>query len=110
MAKELKTNKYSDAILESWDDFVVTDLSINQETSKPQLRFHWRFNNYYGSGEIDYDNNFRLRNVFGDNYSHLSLSSDCRRVKAGIKPTDSLYDDLDLAIVFQRILDDYFRQ
>lgn len=109
MGKQMKTNSFSDAILESWEYFNVFDCLINKTSEKPQLRFKWNFRSYDGFGEIDFDESLKVRNKFGDNFSNLSLSSVCRKTHPAIKPTDSLYNDSGLEIIFQRILDMYFK-
>ena len=108
MGKHFKTNDFSSAILESWEEFVVTNIKECELTKEPQLMFDWIFKKYNGVGNIDYDDAFKLRNEFGDNYSHLALSMECRDKHPTLKPTDSLYNDSNLAIIFQRILDSYF--
>ena len=108
MSKKFKTEDFSSAILESWEDFKITDIKKCEQTPRPQLMFHWRFKGYEGVGHIDYDDNFRLRNEFGNNDSYLSLTIKCREKHPSLKPTASLYNDKNLAIVFQRILDRYF--
>lgn len=103
--KRFKTNNYSDAILEAWDDFKVFNLKDSSYEGNPRLFFSWSFKNYEGTGYIDCDDSFRVRNTGGDNYSYLSLSSSCREKNIGLKPTDSLYNDSGLEVVFQRIIE-----
>ena len=109
MGKHIKTNNYSEAILESWNDFKFFNLRMNEHSLRPQLLFDWIFKTYDGSGSIDCDESHKLRNVFGDNASHLALSMNCREKHIGLKPTDSLYNDQGLSIVFQKVLDSYFK-
>lgn len=110
MAKQFKTNNFSDAIIDSWNDFKIYDLKINEYSLKPQLLFKWRFKSYSGSGTIDYDENKQIRNVFGDNDSYLSLDMKCREKHPSLKPTDSLYNDSGLDKVFQNVLDIFFKK
>lgn len=109
MGKHFKTNDFSSAILDSWEDFIVTNVRKREQSQSPQLMFDWEFKKYNGVGYIHYDDSFTLKNVFGDNDSYLALSMECRDNHPTLKPTDSLYNDSKLSIVFQRILDSFFK-
>ncbi len=101
---KLKTNCFSDAILGDLDTLYFETIKINVLDNKNVLKFKWTWHEFDGTGEIEFTDK-GLCNEFGDDYSHLSLSTECRKKHQDIKPTCSLYNDKDLESIFNYILD-----
>ena len=104
MSKQLSTNRFSNAILAEWDDFIVFDFQDDRSLNKPKLKFKWKFHKYSGIGEIDYEGCV-TRNTFGDNYSSMTI---CTPKNISTKQNCSLYNDKGLEEVFNKILINYF--
>ena len=110
MSKQFKLNNYSEAILEDYENFEVYNLRINKYQNAKQLLFDWKFKSYEDNGKIDYDNNFKLKNVDGDNNSLLSLPTECRNNYKGLKKTASLYNDASYLSYFKEYLMTFFKK
>lgn len=105
MARRLLTNNYSSAILDNWNEFKVIDIKVDEFSNKPALFFHWSYKKYSGYGTIFYAGDNKVCNEFGNNDSFLTIS---QPRNLSFKHTCSLYNDIGLEEVFNRILNQYF--
>ena len=99
MLKRLMTNRFARVFLDEWNNFKYEIISRPSD-SNGKIRFSWTFKKYSGYGEIDIKNG-ELCNIFGDNFSNMTIS---KPRDLDIKTNDALYNDPDLAIVFKKII------
>lgn len=99
MAKHLTSNKFAEVFLNDWGNFKY-EIKYRPKDGNGTIIFEWIFISYSGHGKIDISNG-ELCNYFGNNYSTITLTSPRN---LSVKHSDALYNDPDLAIVFENII------
>ena len=111
--KQLKINRFGESILSEIESYrysfdgapVRAYPQMKEKANIMKIRFAWSWNNYSGYGELYFkENTYELCNEFGENFSHMTVSSDSRRQQPNGRNDCALYNDKVLAELFTRML------
>ncbi len=110
--KTLRINNFGKSILSEFDVFYIwvtaIQLAYPEIVNKPDInkvKFNWYWNGYNGIGEIHYFNNTKtVCNVFGENFSNMTILSNSKKQQPNGRSNCALYNDGSLEELFSRIL------
>ena len=111
--KQLKINRFGESILSEIEVYrysfegvpVRAYPQIEEKADIMKIRFVWSWNNYSGYGELYFkSNSYELCNEFGENFSHMTVSSASRRQQPNGRNDCALYNDRVLAELFTNML------